>query len=136
MYIHTTQQHVCAFDLKAPTGLTVFPGDYKTGPLKLNTSWLHSLFLIFHIFLFRLIFTSFSFFIENLFSQYILYSTFPTECLYEQIISLVFLFICDLLLKSKSSWVFFKSVGKFLFINKSTLWKLYIDFAMLASSEG
>lgn len=119
------------------------PGEYKTIPLKLNTSdctpssWFS---------MFRLIFTSFPFFVETFFSQYfhsvfyLWYLYFPTEYLYEQIASLVFLFICDLLLNSKSSGffvvVFFLNVGKFHFINKNILWKLYIDFSMLASSEG
>lgn len=55
MYVHLI--------LNTPAGVTVFPCDNKTGPHKQNTPWLHSLFLIFLVSLFRLIFTSFPFFI-------------------------------------------------------------------------
>lgn len=130
MYVHLI--------LNTPAGVTVFPSDNKTGPHKQNTPWLHSLFLIFLVSLFRLIFTSFPFFHSVFYPLYLYFSHFLHNFFINKVQAcfvLVF-FIYDLLLNSKSSGFFFKSVGKFHFINKSILWKLYVDFSMLASSIG
>lgn len=68
MYVHLI--------LNTPAGVTVFPSDNKTGPLKQNTPWLHSLFLIFLVSLFCLIFTSFPFFHSVFYPLYLYFSHF------------------------------------------------------------
>lgn len=68
MYVHLI--------LNTPAGVTVFPSDNKTGPHKQNTPWLHSLFLIFLVSLFRLIFTSFPFFHSVFYPLYLYFSHF------------------------------------------------------------
>lgn len=107
--------------LNTPAGVTVFPSDNKTDPLKQNTSWLHSLFLIFLVSLFRLIFTSFPFFHSVFYPLYLYFSHFLHNFFINKVQAcfFVFFFIYDLLLNRKSSRGFFKSVGKFHYINKS-----------------
>lgn len=118
-YVHSYNIiHVRAFDSKTPAGVTVIPGDSKSSPLKQNTSdctpssWFStfSSFVWFSIhfhFLFR------TFFHSAFYPMYLYFPHFPSEFILEKISRLVFLFICDILLNSKSSGVFFKSVGKF-----------------------
>lgn len=112
MYVHLI--------LNTPAGVTVFPSDNKTDPLKQNTSWLHSLFLIFLVSLFHLIFTSFPFFHSVFYPLYLYFSHFLHNFFMNKVQAcFFFFFIYDLLLNSKLSGGFFKSVGKFHYINKS-----------------